>query len=241
MTETATNDSNNPGPLGMAVTVTGVARVYQREEGDVRALDGVSLSVEAGASVALTGASGSGKSTLLFLMAGLDVPSHGTVSLFGEDLGEMPVEALADVRRRRLGIVFQNYHLLPALTVCENVMLPLVPELGMSLESRARALQCIEDVGLEKRLKHLPKELSGGEQQRVSLARAMVMRPALILADEPTGNLDRENADLMLGLLFGLAKREGAALVIATHDPSVAGRCARQVRFEAGKVVAAGR
>jgi putative ABC transport system ATP-binding protein len=148
------------------------------------------------------------------------------------------VVVLAELRQDRVGFVFQNYHLIPTLTVCENVMLPLAPRLGLALAARVRALHCIERVGLENRIHHLPKELSGGEQQRAALARALVMRPALVLADEPTGNLDPANAAAVLELLLGLMRTDGMTVLLSTHSPEVASRCARQVRLEQGRVVA---
>ncbi|OGV66642.1 MAG: hypothetical protein A3K19_03895 [Lentisphaerae bacterium RIFOXYB12_FULL_65_16] len=216
-----------------------VTRAYRRRDVEVRALDGVTLTLSSGMATAVTGPSGSGKSTLLSLAGGLERASAGKVTVLGTDLGTLPEEALAELRRDRLGFVFQNYHLIPTLTVCENVMLPLVPRFGLTLSARVRALHSIEKVGLENRIHHLPKELSGGEQQRAALARALVMRPALILADEPTGNLDPANAAVVLDLLLGLVRADGITVLLSTHSPEVAARCARQVRLEQGRVVEA--
>jgi putative ABC transport system ATP-binding protein len=186
------------------IEIENVARVYHRSDGDVHALEGVSLTVNRGESVAITGASGSGKSTLLALVAGLDLPSSGCLRVLDHELTEMNEDERADLRRDSMGFVFQNYHLLPTLTVWENVMAPLIPDRGHGLELKRLALHCIEQVGLEHRIHHLPAELSGGEQQRVGLARALVADPTLILADEPTGNLDSDSAAVILDLLFEL-------------------------------------
>ena len=186
--------------------------------------------------MAITGPSGSGKSTLLSLVAGLEKPTSGAVTVFGHELGNMTENGLADMRRESMGFVFQNYHLIPTLTVCENVLLPLLPTASGALELLRRALQCIERVGLEKRIHHLPSELSGGEQQRVGLARALINTPKLILADEPTGNLDADSAAIILGLLFDLASKSGSTVVLTTHDPAVAERCVRRIHIEAGRI-----
>jgi putative ABC transport system ATP-binding protein len=218
------------------VTVEEVSRIYPRSEGDVKALDGVSLSVAAGETVAVTGASGSGKSTLLSLIAGLDRPSAGRIRVLEHELTEMNEDQRANLRRERMGFVFQNYHLLPTLSVCENVMLPLIPTQGHSLELKSRALHCIERVGLQRRINHLPSELSGGEQQRVGLARALITNPTLILADEPTGNLDSDSAGAILDLLFELVQNNGRTIVLSTHDNRIAERCARRLHLKDGKM-----
>ncbi len=215
-----------------------LSRVYPRADGDVAALGGVTLTVQAGETVAITGPSGSGKSTLLSLIAGLERPSSGELVVLGQRLGDLSEDDLADLRRRHMGFVFQNYHLIPTLTVWENVTLPLLPQLGNSLNLRARALHCIEHVGLEKRIRHLPGELSGGEQQRVGLARALINDPALILADEPTGNLDAESAEAILGLLFSLTAGHSRTVLLTTHDRRVAERCSREVRLRDGRLAA---
>ena len=222
----------------VAVELRDVQKVYSRTDGDVHALAGVSLRIETGTSTAITGPSGSGKSTLLFLVGGLDRPSAGDITVLGKAFTSLNDDGLTDLRRRHVGFVFQNYHLIPTLTVCENVMLPLTPVSGMGLESRARALQCIERVGLEKRISHLPGELSGGEQQRVAIARALVNRPSVVLADEPTGNLDGEAADVVLRLLLDLAGSEGKTVILTTHNLGVAARCAREIRIRDGQLVA---
>jgi putative ABC transport system ATP-binding protein len=221
-----------------AIQADNLRKVYGRSDGDVNALDGVSFAIAAGETVAVTGPSGCGKSTLLSLIAGLDRPTSGGLAVLGQDLGELSEDGLADLRRRHMGFVFQSYHILPTLTVWENVMLPLVPQMGTSLELKGRALHCIERVGLERRIRHLPGELSGGEQQRVGLARALIADPALILADEPTGNLDSESAGIILDLLFELVRDGQRTVLLTTHDRGVAQRCGRELRMRDGRLVA---
>lgn len=220
-----------------AVSLLDVVKTYVRSEGDVHALAGVTVSFEPGLATAITGTSGSGKSTMLFLVGGLDRPSSGEVSVKGHCLNTLSDDALADLRRDHVGFVFQNYHLMPTLTVCENVMLPLAPAMGIGLAARGRALHCIERVGLEHRINHLPGELSGGEQQRVALARALVNEPSIILADEPTGNLDSGSADVILSLLLELAEVDGRTVLLTSHNEDVARRCGRRVRIEQGLLV----
>lgn len=203
--------------------------------GTLTILDNVSLTARAGEALAITGASGSGKSTLLGLMAGLDVPSSGTVSLMGQSLFDLDEEGRAALRARHVGFVFQSFQLLPNLTALENVMLPL--ELaGRPAEQAAR--QMLERVGLSARANHYPKTLSGGEQQRVSLARAFVVKPDVLFADEPTGSLDEQNGLKIIELMFELLKEQGATLVMVTHDPAVAARCDRELRLHAGSIAA---
>jgi putative ABC transport system ATP-binding protein len=221
----------------LAIHLQDVKRVYPRADETVCAVDGVTLSVPSACTVAITGPSGSGKSTLLALTAGLDPATEGRIEVFGQDVTAMNEDQRADFRRENIGFVFQNYHLLPTLSVWENVMMPLIPSVSDKLELKARALQWIERVGLEKRINHLPGELSGGEQQRVGLARALIGEPTLILADEPTGNLDSDNAGSILDLLFELSTGGHRSVVLSTHDQAVAGRCQHHVRLEAGKVV----
>lgn len=220
----------------MAVTTEKLERTYNRADGDVHALDGISIQIKNGETVAVTGPSGSGKSTLLSLVAGLERPTGGELTVLGQALNELSEDGLADLRRRHMGFVFQNYHLLPTLTVCENVMLPLVPQLGHSLDLKVKALHCIERVGLEQRINHLPGELSGGEQQRVGLARALLTDPTLILADEPTGNLDADSAGVILDLLFEVAASGHRTVILTTHDRSVAARCSREIHIRDGRV-----
>jgi putative ABC transport system ATP-binding protein len=198
-------------------------------------LDGVDLRIEAGEFVAILGPSGSGKSTLLGLMAGLDRPSAGRVLLDGVSLGELDEDALALLRRDRVGFVFQSFQLLPNFTARENVLVPL--ELGGMDGAGARADELLERVGLGARGHHYPSQLSGGEQQRVALARAFGSRPNLLLADEPTGNLDSATGRAALDLLVGLRETEGTTLVLVTHDGQVAQRADRRVHLESGRLV----
>lgn len=189
-----------------------------------------------GEAVAIVGASGSGKSTLLALLAGLDTPTAGSVELDGANLFELDEDARAELRGRAVGFVFQSFQLLPSLTALENVMLPL--ELAGREDAENEAREILARVGLAERLHHYPKHLSGGEQQRVALARAFVVRPKLLLADEPTGSLDAESGDAVIALLFQLNRESGTTLVLVTHDEHLASRCQRVVRLAAGRIVA---
>ena len=202
-------------------------------EGEVRILDGVDLTVDEGGTVAIVGASGSGKTTLLGLLAGLDVPSRGSITLAGQRLDALDEEARAALRAREVGFVFQSFHLLPALTAEENVALPL--ELA-GREDAARVREVLESVGLEKRRRHYPRQLSGGEQQRVALARAFVGRPRILFADEPTGNLDQATGQHVSDLLFELNCRNATTLVLVTHDLALARRCRRVYRLDGGRL-----
>lgn len=200
-------------------------------------LHDISFAVSAGEAVAIVGASGSGKSTLLGLMAGLDVPTAGSVRLLGEDLGPLDEDARAALRGRTLGFVFQSFQLLPALTALENVMLPL--ELAGQGEARPMAQAMLARVGLGARLTHYPKHLSGGEQQRVALARAFALRPQLLLADEPTGNLDAATGAQIIDLMFAMNAEAGTTLILVTHDNQLASRCGRTLRLAEGRLVGA--
>ena len=204
-------------------------------EGTLTILRGVSLSVHAGESFAIVGASGSGKTTLLGLLAGLDLPSSGSIRVDGQALETMDEEARADLRRRLVGFVFQSFHLLPALTAEENVMLPL--ELEGARDARARAREALDAVGLGSRRRHYPAQLSGGEQQRVAIARAFVHGPRLLFADEPTGNLDQRTGHHITDLLFALNRDRQTTLVLVTHDAALAARCQRRIELEEGRVV----
>ena len=195
----------------------------------------VSLDIATGESVAIVGASGAGKSTLLALLAGLDLPSSGRVLLQGQDLSSLDEDGRARLRAQRVGFVFQSFHLIPALTALENVMLPL--ELSGSSEARRAALDSLERVGLGARTGHYPRQLSGGEQQRVALARAFVTRPAVLFADEPTGNLDTVTGGRVGELLFELNSSSHTTLILVTHDPALSARCGRTVHMEAGRTV----
>jgi putative ABC transport system ATP-binding protein len=195
----------------------------------------ISLTVRAGESIAILGASGSGKSTLLSLLAGLDVPSGGSVEAFGERISEMDEDARAQWRARYIGFVFQSFHLLPALSALENVMLPL--ELAGAASARGRAEHMLQRVGMGERLRHYPRTLSGGEQQRVALARAFVTTPRLLFADEPTGSLDTATGAEVIQLMAELNREHGTTLVLVTHDEQTALHCARRVRLAAGRVL----
>lgn len=202
--------------------------------GRVEILHGITLEVEKGQSLGLIGPSGSGKSSLLMLMGGLERATGGSVVALGQDLGAMSEDALARFRRDHMGVVFQSFHLIPTMTALENVATPL--ELAGHRDAFERAEAELETVGLAHRADHYPAQMSGGEQQRVALARASAPRPHILLADEPTGNLDEKNGGAIMDLLFGLRDRHGATLVLVTHAPSLAARCDRVVRLRDGRV-----
>lgn len=203
--------------------------------GPVNVLRGIDLAVAPGESVAVVGPSGSGKTSTLLVAAGLERATGGRVSVAGRDLGAMTEDELARLRREKIGIVFQSFHLMATMTALENVAVPL--ELAGRRDALERARACLEAVGLGARTGHYPGELSGGEQQRVAIARAFGPAPAAIFADEPTGNLDGETGRRALDALFGLAADGGATLILVTHDPDLAARCGRQVRIEDGRIV----
>ena len=215
----------------------GVAKHYRRGDEDVVALDGVDLSVTAGELVALVGPSGSGKSTLLHLAGGLDVPDAGTVRVGDRDLATLSVADRARVRRREVGLVFQFFHLLPTLSVAENVELPLLLDKRRRRSERVRTL--LERVGVAHRADHLPGELSGGEMQRAAIARALVAEPALLLADEPTGNLDSATGAGVLALLTEVVAEAGTALMMVTHDEAAAALAGRVLRLRDGRLATA--
>ncbi len=199
-------------------------------------LHDISFELSERESVAIVGASGSGKSTLLSILAGLDVPSSGSVTVAGTALFALDEDARAAVRARQMGFVFQSFQLLAHLTALENVMLPL--ELMGRSDARAQATEMLQRVGLAERLGHYPRVLSGGEQQRVALARAFVVRPAVLLADEPTGSLDFATGEKVMELMFAMNREAGTTLVLVTHDREIAARCDRQLRIEAGRLLA---
>jgi putative ABC transport system ATP-binding protein len=205
--------------------------------GELTILDGVGFTIAKGEAVAIIGASGSGKSTLLSLLAGLDVPSNGSVRLDGAAMSTLDEDGRAKVRGEKVGFVFQSFQLLPSLTALENVMLPL--ELRGDDDAEGPARQILGQVGLGERLDHYPRQLSGGEQQRVALARAFVTRPAVLFADEPTGNLDTQTGQSIVDLLFRLNREAGTTLVLVTHDERLAARCGRILRLDAGRLVTA--
>ncbi len=204
-------------------------------EGTLTIVQDVNIEIAPAETVAIVGASGAGKSTLLALLAGLDVPTSGKVWLAGSDLTQLDEDGRAALRAARVGFVFQAFHLVPALTALENVMLPL--ELAGGANARAVALESLARVGLAERVSHYPRQLSGGEQQRVALARACVTRPAVLFADEPTGNLDTATGERIGELLFSLNADSHTTVLLVTHDRSLAARCSRQITMEAGRVV----
>jgi putative ABC transport system ATP-binding protein len=215
-----------------------VSKSVTGPEGNLEILGKVSLQIQPGDSFAIVGASGSGKTTLLGLLAGLDTPDGGSITLDGHALQLLNEEARADLRRRLVGFVFQSFHLLPALTAEENVMLPL--ELEGIRAARERAREALDAVGLGSRRRHYPAQLSGGEQQRVAIARAFVHGPRVLFADEPTGNLDQRTGHHVCDLLFALNRDHRTTLVLVTHDATLAARCDRQIELEEGRVVGSG-
>jgi putative ABC transport system ATP-binding protein len=218
-----------------AISLRAVSRTYRLDgAATIAALDEVDLDIAPAEVVAVSGPSGSGKSTLLHLIGGLDFADRGVVSVSGRDVGALPRRALP-AHRRSIGFVFQRFNLLPALTVLDNVLAPLLPQ-RPGAEARQRALRLIAEVGLAGRERSLPSRLSGGEQQRVAIARALVNEPEIVLADEPTGNLDTQTGGAVVDLLLWLRARHGVTVVIATHDPVVAGRCDRIVRLVDGRI-----
>jgi len=213
----------------------GVSKEVSSPAGSLTIVDDISLSVQAGESVAIVGASGSGKSTLLGLLAGLDVPSRGRVELAGVPISELDEDGRAAARAEQVGFVFQSFHLMPGLTALENVMLPI--ELNGRSNARERARAALERVGLTKRADHYPRQLSGGEQQRVAIARAFSTGPKLLFADEPTGNLDNRTGERIRDLIFGMNEADGTTLVLVTHDQRLAERCERRIALEDGRLL----
>ncbi len=219
------------------VAAKGVTKVYRLDGVEVRALDGIDLAVAQGDSLAIMGPSGSGKSTLLGLLGGLDRPTAGDLAFAGRQVGAMSDDELAKVRNQVVGFVFQSFQLLPRTTAVANVGLPLVYRGLGRAERRRRAVEALQSVGLGQRMGHRPSQLSGGEQQRVAIARALVTEPAMLLADEPTGNLDSRSGDEVLDLLARLHAERGVAVVVVTHDPGVAERLDRMVMVRDGRLV----
>ena len=222
------------------IELVDLTKNYTQGRNVVRALDGVSLQIGTGEFVSIVGRSGSGKTTLLDLIGLLLRPTSGTVLVDGDDTARLSDGQRADLRGQRIGFIFQEYNLLPALNVLENVMLPLRYTRSQVGNGRARALELLEAVDLSDRIKHRPDELSGGQQQRVAIARALVNRPAMVLGDEPTGSVDTQTSQELVGLMRGLNREEQVTFVIVTHDLELAGRADRMIRLKDGRVIADG-
>jgi putative ABC transport system ATP-binding protein len=222
----------------MLAELVNVSRIFEKGDQRVVALDDVSFSVERGEFIAVTGPSGCGKSTLMNILGCLDVSSSGRYLLEGEDVSHLSPRELCRIRNRKLGFVFQAFHLLPRSNALDNVMLPLLYSGGRGGESRDLAAAALRTVGLQDRMKHFPSEMSAGEQQRVAIARALVNQPEVLLADEPTGNLDRAASEQVLGLLQQLHS-QGKTIIVVTHDPWVADHAKRTVRMVAGRIATA--
>ncbi|MFU1556369.1 ABC transporter ATP-binding protein [Aeromonas sp. A04] len=218
------------------IVVKGLGKTVRLGQESLTILEGIDLQVNTGETLALVGASGSGKSTLLGLLAGLDLPSQGDIEILGQSLVQLDEEGRARLRAEQVGFIFQSFLLLPTLSALENVMLPA--ELRGETRCEPRARELLAAVGLSERLHHLPPRLSGGEQQRVAIARAFMTRPSLLLADEPTGNLDSKTGETVIELLFQLNREHGTTLVVVTHDHELAQRCQRQLVMAAGRLEA---
>ncbi|ATL98697.1 ABC transporter [Aeromonas sp. CA23] len=216
------------------IVVKGLGKTVRLGQESLTILEGIDLQVNTGETLALVGASGSGKSTLLGLLAGLDLPSQGDIEILGQSLVQLDEEGRARLRAEQVGFIFQSFLLLPTLSALENVMLPA--ELRGETRCEPRARELLAAVGLSERLHHLPPRLSGGEQQRVAIARAFMTRPSLLLADEPTGNLDSKTGETVIELLFQLNREHGTTLVVVTHDHELAQRCQRQLVMAAGRL-----
>ena len=221
-------------PPPPALELQGLTRTYRSGESDLTVLSEIDLIVPQGERLAIVGPSGSGKTTLLGLCAGLDTPSSGQTQLLGTNLTKLDEDGRAALRGQHVGFVFQNFQLIPSLTALENVMAPI--ELRGEPDARARTIELLERVGLASRIGHYPIQLSGGEQQRVALARAFINQPQILFADEPTGNLDGKNGELIIDLLFGMNETEGTTLILVTHDPELAGHCDRVLSLQDGRI-----
>ena len=231
-------DTERVSTIRPILQVTGLTKTIRNGTRTVEILRGIRFDVEAGEFVAIMGASGSGKSTLLGLLAGLDTPTSGEVVLEGNAISYLPEDKLAGLRGRLIGFVFQSYQLIPTLTAIENVLLPYeLNSNGPQAEGLARARELLRAVGLADRQEHYPVQLSGGEQQRVALARAFILRPPIVLADEPTGNLDSKNGEQVMELLLDLNRSEGTTLVLVTHDPAVAANASRIITVRDGAIL----
>jgi putative ABC transport system ATP-binding protein len=226
--------SRSHPPLPAAIALAGVNLSLGRGAARVHILKDIGLRIGRGEAIGLVGPSGSGKSTLLMVMAGLERPDTGSVEVAGSDLGQLDEDGLARFRGRHVGIVFQSFHLIPTMTAIENVAVPL--ELAGAGDAYARAERELAMVGLAERLSHYPAQLSGGEQQRVALARALAPNPAILVADEPTGNLDESTGKQIIELLFAGHEERGTTLILVTHDPALAARCDRVLRLRSGRI-----
>ena len=215
------------------IRTTGLVKIYHLGGATIRALDGVDLAVEAGEMLAITGSSGSGKSTLMHILGCLDRPDAGAYVLAGEDVSRLSKNRLAEIRNRRFGFVFQTFNLLPRLSALENVELPLL--YAGARRAKNRAAEVLETVGLADRMRHSPSQLSGGQRQRVAIARALACDPAILLADEPTGNLDSRTGDEIMAL-FGVLNDAGRTVLVVTHEPHIAARCPRQIHMRDGRI-----
>ncbi len=224
----------DPSASGPAIALSGVNLSLGQGAARVHILKDIDLHIGHGQAIGLTGPSGSGKSTLLMVMAGLERADSGTVTVAGEDLNALSEDELARFRGRNVGIVFQSFHLIPTMTALENVAVPL--ELAGTADAQERARAELETVGLGARTQHYPAELSGGEQQRVALARALAPSPSILVADEPTGNLDEDTGSTIINLLFASHEKRGMTLVLVTHDQALAARCQRVVRLRSGRI-----